>query len=109
MHTVDEMCRAGCTSPRGVRYWEDEGMLGEVARSSGGRRRYTDAQLDLAKIIAAAQFGGFDNGTIKKMLLEYDAEVHDALLTRLEDQTRAAVRLGQNLPRPAGDQVVYDL
>ena len=54
MHTVDEMCRAGCTSRRGVRYWEDQDLLGPVARSEGGTRRYTAEQLDKARIIAAA-------------------------------------------------------
>ena len=109
MHSVDEMCRAGCTTPRGVRYWEDQGMLGEVARTSGGRRHYTTEQLGRAKIIAAAQFGGFDLETIGKMVQEYDFEVYDALLTRLSDQTRAAVRLGESLPRPADKPMVYDL
>lgn len=109
MHSVEEMCRAGCTSARGVRHWEDQGLLGEVGRSNGGRRVFTPAQLDLAKIIAAAQFGGFDLETIGKMLEAYDEEAHDALLIRLNDQVRAAVRLGENLPRPAGEPQVYDL
>ena len=68
MHTMEEMTRAGCTSRRGVRYWEDQGLLGDVERSDGGTRRYTAEQLDRARIIAAAQFGGFDLDMIKKML-----------------------------------------
>lgn len=109
MHSLDEMCRAGCTSRRGVRYWEDQGLLGTVERTVSDRRVYTPEQLDCAKIIAAAQFGGFDLETIGKMVAEYDTEVHDALLQRLEDQVRAAARLGNNLPKPEGEQVVYDL
>jgi len=57
---MEEMTRAGCTSRRGVRYWEDQGLLGDVKRSDGGTRQYTAEQLDRARIIAAAQFGGFD-------------------------------------------------
>src|SRR6185369_8192401 len=100
MHTVEDMCRAGCTTARGVRYWEDEEMLGKVERSSGGNRRYTDEQLDKAKIIAAAEFGGWKLEEIKEMLLSYDAEVFEALMTRLADQARACVRLGEQLPKP---------
>ncbi len=111
MHTMEEMTRAGCTSRRGVRYWEDQGLLGEVERSDGGTRRYTAEQLDRARIIAAAQFGGFDLDMIKKMLSEYGPEVYEALMTRLADQARACVRLGENLPKPAstGQAPEYDL
>ena len=97
-HSVEEMARAGCTSPRGLRWWEDKGLLGKVARSAGDTRRYTDEQLDRARIIAAAQFGGFDLETIGKMVVEYDLEVREALLMRLSDQVRAAARLGEQLP-----------
>lgn len=100
MHSVDDMTRAGCTTRRGVRYWENEGLLGEVARSNGGTRRYTPEQLDRARIIAAAQFGGWSLDEIRQMIIEWGPEVHDALLTRLADQARAAARLGEQLPRP---------
>lgn len=103
-HSVEEMTRAGCTSRRGVRHWEDIGLLGEVSRSEGGTRRFTDEQLDKAKVIAAAQFGGWSLEEIKQMLEEWGPEVYEALLTRLADQTRAAVRLGEQLPKPAGVQ-----
>lgn len=104
MHSVEAMCAAGCTSRRGVRYWEDQGLLGEVERSEGGTRRFTDEQLDKARIIAAAQFGGWSLDEIKAMLAEWGAETYEAILTRLADQTRAAVRLGEQLPRPDGIQ-----
>lgn len=108
MHSVDEMCRAGCTSRRGVRYWEDQELLGPVARSEGGTRRYTAEQLDKARIIAAAQFGNFSLEDIKQMIDIYDLEVYEALLTRLSDQMRAAARLAEMLPKPQVKQE-YDL
>jgi DNA-binding transcriptional MerR regulator len=102
-HSIEEMQRAGCTTARGVRYWEENGLLGDVQRSDGGtHRRFTDEQLNRARIIAAAQFGGFPLEQIKEMLAGYDAEVYEALMTRLADQTRAAVRLGEQLPVPQG-------
>lgn len=111
MHTVEEMCRAGCTSRRGVRYWESEGLLGEVARSNGGTRQYTADQLDRARIIAAAQFGGWSLDEIRQMLVEWGPEVYEALLTRLADQARAAARLGEQLPKPSAASTAkeYDL
>ena len=103
------MQRAGCTTRRGVRYWEEQGLLGEVKRSNGNTRQYSAEQLDRAKIIAAAQFGGFDLDTVKQMLDEYGSEVREALLTRLADQARACVRLGENLPAVAATVQEYDL
>lgn len=102
MDNIDAMCRAGCTSRRGIRHWETLGLLGEVARSSGDTRQYTAAQLDKARVIAAAQFGGWSLEEIGAMLPEYDSsgEVYEAIMTRLSDQARAIVRLGDGLPVP---------
>ncbi len=102
MFSVDDMMRAGCTSRRGVRYWEEQGLLGKVARSDGDTRRYTQEQLNRAKIIAAAQFGNFSLAQIAEMLGVYDADpsVYEAIVERLSDQTRAVVRLLENLPSP---------
>lgn len=108
MHTPAEMSRAGCTSLRGIRLWEDENLLGEVARSEGGTRRYTAEQLDKAKIIAAAQFGGWSLDEIRQMLIEWGPEVYEALLTRLADQARAAARLGEQLPKPPTDSTAME-
>lgn len=110
-YSPDEMLRAGCTTHRGLRHWEDVGLLGPVARSEGGTRRYTAEQLDKARIIAAAQFGGWSLDEIRQMLIEWGPEVYEALLTRLADQARAAARLGEQLPKPpaASTAQEYDL
>src|ERR1700749_3097116 len=102
MHSVEAMMRAGCTTRRGLRFWEEQELLGTVARSAGDTRQYTDEQLDRARIIAAAQFGGWPLAEIKNMLDAYDSDpsVFEAITTRLADQVRAAVRLGENLPKP---------
>lgn len=104
MHSVEEMMRAGCTTARGIHFWEEKGLLGDVERTSGGHRRYTPAQLDRAKIIAAAAFGGWTLEETGAMLAEWGQETYEAIMIRLDDQMRAAVRLGQNLPKPAGMQ-----
>lgn len=111
MFSVDDMVRAGCTSRRGVRFWEEKGLLGQVERSDGDTRRYTQEQLDKAKIIAAAQFGGWSLEEIAQMLIEWGPDVHEAILTRLADQAMAAARLGEQLPRPPAQSTAkeYDL
>jgi DNA-binding transcriptional MerR regulator len=114
MHSPEEMLRAGCTTHRGLRYWEDLGLLGEVSRSAGDTRQYTDEQLDRARIIAAAQFGGWKLEEIGPMIEAYhaDMDVYDALTTRLTDQIRAAARLGESLPIPVAGRPLhqeYDL
>lgn len=111
MHTMDEMTKAGCTSRRGIRYWEERGLLGPVERTAGDTRRYTAEQLDKAKIIAAASFGGWSLEEIAQMLIEWGPEVHEAILTRLADQAMAAARLGEQLPRPPETSTAreYDL
>lgn len=111
MHSVDEMVRAGCTTRRGVRFWEEKGMLGPVERTEGDTRRYTPEQLDKARIIAAAQFGGWTLEEIAQMLVEWGPETYEAILTRLADQAMAAARLGEALPKPAGESTAkeYDL
>lgn len=111
MRTVEEMCIAGCTTRRGVRFWEEQGLLGKVDRSEGGTRRYTEKQLDAARIIAAAQFGGWKLEEIKQMLIEWDEEVYEAITVRLSNQIQAAIRLVEALPRPdtASEAKVFDL
>jgi hypothetical protein len=75
LNSMETVNRAGCTSRRGIRLWEDLGFLGEVARSAGDTRQFTDDQLERARIIAAAQFGGWKLEEIKEMLGEYHASM----------------------------------
>lgn len=102
-YSVEEMCKAGCTTRRGVRYWEQLGLLGTVDRK-GKNRTYTSEQLDIARIIAAAQFGGFSLDLIKAMLADFDDEAHEAITYRLELQARAAMNLSAALPAPKAKQ-----
>lgn len=108
MHSPNEMARAGCTSLRGIRLWETEGLLGPVARSNGGTRQYSDEQLNRAKIIAAAQFGGWSLDKIAQMITEWGPDVYEALCTRLSDQMRAAIRLIEELPKPPGESTAQE-
>lgn len=111
MHTVEEMTRAGCTTRRGIRFWEDKGLLGQVERSAGGTRQFTPEQLDKARIIAAAQFGGWSLDDIEQMLAGWNRDTYKAILIRLSDQSHTATQLGKSLPKPESKNTVieYDL
>lgn len=107
-YTVNDMCVAGCTSRRGIRYWETEGMLGIVERTNGGTRKYSADQMDRAKIIAAAQFGGWSLEKTKEMISEWGPEARAALIERLAMQAKAALKLAENLPK-CDNLVEHDL
>lgn len=119
-YSIKEMCAAGCTSPRGVHWWEEQGLLGEVARTSGNQRTYTEEQIRRARIISAAQYCSFTLAEIGEMLKAYDLEAYSALQIKLASVANTALTLGEGLPMPfgvieqgeAGDEappMVYDL
>jgi len=99
-YSIDDMATAGLTSPRGVRWWEEKGLLGEVARTSGDQRRYTEHQLWRVRIIAAAQYCSFTLAEIKEMLEAYGPEVALAIQVKLASVANTALALGEGLPTP---------
>ena len=108
--TVEDMCKAGCASARAVRYWEEQGLLGEVDRSAGGQRRYTEEQLRRAHIIAAAQFGSWSLDEAREMIENYDVEAYEALTHRLMQQATVAASLAEDLPKPPKkSEMAFDL
>lgn len=52
MHSLRKMVEATGTTERTIRFWEQQGLLGKVARTSGGQRTYTSEQLEIAQRIA---------------------------------------------------------
>lgn len=117
-YSVDDMAKAGCTSPRGVRWWEEQGLLGPVERTSGNQRRYTEEQVRRARIIAAAQYCSYSLTEIAEMVRVYDVEVYQALQVKLASVANTALTLGEGLPMPgaiidgpdlSAPPTVYDL
>lgn len=98
--TVEDMAKAGYTTARGIRFWEEQGLLGTVERTSGKQRRYTDEQLDRARIIAAAKFAGWELDDVRKMLDCYNTDAFEAIRLRLAQQAMVATQLGEQLPTP---------
>jgi len=98
-HSIKDIAIAGCTSERGIRLWEEKGLFGEVARTSGDIRRFTADQMAMARIIAAASFGGWKLDEIFNMLSEWGPDVREAILDRLTLQLQVGARLAESLPR----------
>jgi MerR family redox-sensitive transcriptional activator SoxR len=100
-YSIEEMAKAGCTTPRGVRFWEEQGLLGSVERTEGNQRRFTQEQLDRARIIAAAQFGGWPLAEIGEIVASYSDGARQKVIDRLAAQAEAAARLAEQLPVPS--------
>lgn len=83
MPSMDEMCLAGRTSRRGIRLWEEKGLLGTVERSAGGTRRYTVDQIRRAKIIAITQAVGMSLDDGATFLNNYTDGTYSFLLAEL--------------------------
>lgn len=108
-YSIDDMCKAGLTSPRGIRFWEEKGLLGKVERTSGDQRRYTEHQIWRARIIAAAQYCSFSLDEIGQMLAQYGTDVHLALQVKLASVANTALALGEGLPMPIPETEGPDL
>jgi DNA-binding transcriptional MerR regulator len=107
-YSIDDVARAGMTSARGVRWWEEQGLLTDVPRSEKGQRRFTADHIRQARIIAAGQYASFSLEQIKQMLASYDGEAFEALQHKLATVAATALALGEGLPKPVV-ALEYDL
>lgn len=105
MYSIAEMAKAGRCSPRAIRHWEDLELLGEVARTDGDTRRYTDAQIQKAKIISACQFVGWPLNSLKDRLQNWSMENHADVAQALKIYVVWANELFEDLPQ----SLEYDL
>jgi len=100
-YTIDDMLKAGQTTLRGVRWWEKQGLLGDVARSGGNHRRYTPEHIRRAKIIAACQMCGMQLAEIKQVIEHYhkgDGGLRMMIAAALREKIREAEALRAGLP-----------
>ena len=77
--------------PQTLRIYERKGLL-EPARTGGGSRRYSDADLDLLRRIAALTESGLNLAGVKRVLeLEQENERLRAQLDQARSEGQAAV------------------
>jgi DNA-binding transcriptional MerR regulator len=102
-YKLEDMMKAGRTTQRGVRFWEQQGLLGEVERTGNRYRRYTAEHIRRARIIAACQVCGYPLAQIARVLDSYDRE---ALIGDMRTDIREIEALIVNLPT---DDPEFDL
>lgn len=64
-HSTDDVAKAGRTTLRGVRLWEANDLFGPIARDGNGYRVFSEAHIQRARVIAAAQMAGMSLSEIK--------------------------------------------
>lgn len=57
-YSTSEVSQAARTTDRAIRLWERKGLFGEVARDHLNERRFTESQLQRARIVSAASMAG---------------------------------------------------
>ena len=73
MHTIGTLSKRTGTKVQTIRYYEQIGLMREPGRSSGGQRRYHDADLDRLAFIRHSRQLGFPLDAIRELLDLSDA------------------------------------
>lgn len=102
-YTQEQICKAGHTTPRGIRLWESQGLLGKVGRSEKGHRYYTIEHFRRAKIIAVCQFVGHNLNDTGGILENYTFEKYQILQKALYQKIKEAKDMTSYLPSPEFD------
>lgn len=95
-HSIGDAARATGMSADTLRYYERIGLLHRVLRDSGGRRHYTDAELERLRFIARAQAMDFSLAEIR-------------LLLELRDHPATSREVARRLARGKLDAVIERL
>jgi DNA-binding transcriptional MerR regulator len=106
MYSIAEIAKAGQCSPRAIRHWEALGLLGHVLRTDGDTRRYSDTQIERAKIISACQFANWPLSSLREMLNDWTPLRRASLVQALNFYVDTAQELIEELPQPKQE---YDL
>lgn len=64
-YTISEIAKKSGIAPSAIRYYDSEGLLGNVGRSSGGTRILNDDDFEKLKLIEALKKAGLSLGEIK--------------------------------------------
>jgi MerR family transcriptional regulator/heat shock protein HspR len=87
-HSIARAATAADLHPQTLREYERRGLL-RPARTSGGKRLYTDADIQRARQIRALTDGGVDTGAARRVLrLEELLRLAFDRIRTLEDQNR---------------------
>lgn len=107
---IGELASLAGVSTKTLRYYEDIGLLPEVARTASGYRDYDPGLLDRLSFIRAAQAVGLTLGEIREVVAFRDrgeppctrvVELIDRRRTELDDRIEELQRLRGDLDRLA--------
>lgn len=82
-YTIGEMAEKMHVAPSTLRYYDKEGLLPNVARSSGGRRMFQDSDLEWLSVLTCLKETGMPIREIKRFL-DLGAQGDEAIAPRLE-------------------------
>ena len=84
---IGDLAAATGASPRSLRYYEDQGLLGS-SRSGGGQRHYPATAVERVTLIRSLLAAGLSSGTIYEVLpcITQEAMRTEALAARLRDE-----------------------
>ena len=68
LFTIAAAAAAAGLSSKMLRHYEEQGLLGDVKRSDGGYRIYSDDDIERLKIVASGRAAGFAIEDIRGML-----------------------------------------
>lgn len=68
MLSIGDLSRRTSTKVQTIRYYEQIGLMHEAERSSGGQRRYTEADLERLAFIRHARELGFPLDAVRELL-----------------------------------------
>ena len=64
-YSTSDLATAARTTTRGIHIWASKGLFGEVQRDENGARVFSEADLQRARVIAAAQMAGLSLSIIQ--------------------------------------------
>ncbi|MER6690579.1 MerR family transcriptional regulator [Streptomyces minutiscleroticus] len=95
---IGELAARTGVSVRSLRYYEEQGLL-TSARSAGGQRHYTDAEVERVAFIQHLYAAGLSSRTIVELLPCVDSPSHDNSDAAMERMAQERDRLSAHIEK----------
>jgi len=98
LYTVGEMAKRIGVAPSALRYYDKEGLLPFVERSSGGIRMFKDADFEWLQVIGCLKKTGMQLGDIKRfieMAMQGDETIDERLELIVNQKEAVKLRIDE--------------
>jgi len=98
LYTVGEMAKRIGVAPSALRYYDKEGLLPFVERSSGGIRMFKDADFEWMQVIECLKKTGMQLGDIKRfieMAMQGDETIDERLELIVNQKEAVKLRINE--------------